>query len=151
MATLYNLLLIDNEKDNASRLENALLNGIYPKKVTLYQSIDKVLNLLNSDSAHLQEQMVDIVVLKMDNDNFENSLDLIRLLKTTDTIKRIPLIVLLDKTATSKVVAVYRAHANCVIDLPESEQDLQNLVRIIENFWCNIVQLSPKIDYSYQH
>lgn len=64
-------------------------------------------------------------------------------IKTDDTLKRIPVVVLTDSKAEADVLDAYTLHANCSISKPIELHQFSNVIKTIETFWISIVSL-PK-------
>jgi two-component system, chemotaxis family, response regulator Rcp1 len=62
-------------------------------------------------------------------------------IKTDETLKRIPVIVLTTSSADEDIGRAYGLHANCYIAKPVNLDRFFQVVRVIEDFWLNTVLL----------
>lgn len=65
-------------------------------------------------------------------------------IKADDKLQRIPTIVLTTSQAEEDIVKAYNLHANCYITKPLDFDGFAQIIRSIEYFWFNIVQLPPR-------
>jgi DNA-binding NarL/FixJ family response regulator len=63
-------------------------------------------------------------------------------IKAHDLLKRIPVIVLTTSDAEHDISKAYDLHANCYILKPVDFDDFANVIKLIETYWFNTVQLS---------
>ncbi len=64
-------------------------------------------------------------------------------IKADDQLQRIPTIVLTTSQAEEDIIKAYNLHANCYITKPLEFDRFLQIIRSIEDFWFNIVQLPP--------
>lgn len=57
--------------------------------------------------------------------------------------QRIPVVVLTTSQAEEDILKAYNLHANCYITKPVDFNHFIQIVRSIEDFWFNVVQLPP--------
>jgi CheY-like chemotaxis protein len=62
-------------------------------------------------------------------------------IKTEDSLKRIPVVVLTTSKADEDILKVYELHANCYITKPLNIDRFFEVVKAIESFWMGIVLL----------
>lgn len=62
-------------------------------------------------------------------------------IKSTESLQRIPVVVLTSSEAEDDLADVYRLHANCYLAKPVDLDEFMNVVRAIEHFWLNFVKL----------
>jgi two-component system response regulator len=62
-------------------------------------------------------------------------------IKSDERLQRIPVVVLTTSQAEEDILKAYNLHANCFITKPVDFQQFARIVRSIEDFWFEIVQL----------
>ena len=82
----------------------------------------------------------DIVVLDI-NLPFRNGLEVLEIIKSDDTIKFIPVIMLTTSSSKNDVLQSYAHHANAFITKPVDVNDFLQAIRSIEDFWLKTIQL----------
>jgi chemotaxis family two-component system response regulator Rcp1 len=63
--------------------------------------------------------------------------------KSSDSLKRIPVVVLTTSRAEEDILKSYDLHANCYISKPIDFEQFLKVVKSIEDFWLSIVVLPP--------
>lgn len=67
--------------------------------------------------------------------------EFLEIIKHDDKLKSIPVIILTSSSAPQDILECYERHANCYILKPFDLQKFMEMVKQVENFWCNLVQL----------
>ncbi|HHP7244702.1 MAG TPA: response regulator [Elainellaceae cyanobacterium] len=65
-------------------------------------------------------------------------------IKSDDTLRRIPVVVLTTSQAEEDILKTYELHGNCYITKPVDLSQFIRVVRSIEDFWLSIVELPPE-------
>jgi len=68
----------------------------------------------------------------------------LQVIKSTEILKRIPVIILTSSQAENDVANSYDHKANCYIVKPNSISDFTEIAQTIENFWLSIVAYPNK-------
>jgi len=66
-------------------------------------------------------------------------------IKTDESLKTIPVVVLTTSRAERDVLQAYKYHANCYITKPVDFEQFLTVVRSIESFWLMLVTLPPSV------
>ena len=69
--------------------------------------------------------------------------EVLRLIKSDDRLKHIPVVVLTTSAAETDIAQAYDMHANCYITKPVELEEFMEIVKSIEGFWLTVVKL-PK-------
>lgn len=64
-------------------------------------------------------------------------------IKADESLRRIPVVVLTTSSADEDVIRSYNLHANCFITKPVDLNSFVTIVKSIEHFWFQIVNLPP--------
>jgi DNA-binding response OmpR family regulator len=65
-------------------------------------------------------------------------------IKSDETLRRIPVVILTTSKAEEDIVKSYDLHANCYITKPIDLEQFMTVVKSIEDFWLTVVRLPPK-------
>ena len=71
----------------------------------------------------------------------KNGIEVLKEIKADDSLKKIPVIVLTTSDADHDISKAYSFHANCYILKPVDFDDFSKVIRLIEMYWFNAVQL----------
>jgi CheY-like chemotaxis protein len=66
-------------------------------------------------------------------------------IKSDESLKRIPVIVLTTSKSEADVLKAYGLHANCYIVKPVDFEKFTEVVKSLENYWFSIVTLPPGV------
>ena len=62
-------------------------------------------------------------------------------IKTSEDLRRIPVIVLTTSESDNDIRSAYELHANCYVKKPNDLDDFLSVIRACESFWLRIVRL----------
>lgn len=63
--------------------------------------------------------------------------------KTDESLKTIPVVILTSSSAVKDILEMYAHHANCYITKPAECEGFSLVIQSIENFWFSIATLPP--------
>lgn len=72
----------------------------------------------------------------------KNGIEVLKEIKSNDLLKKIPVIVLTTSDADHDISKAYSLHANCYILKPVDFDDFARVIKLVETFWFNTVQLA---------
>lgn len=72
----------------------------------------------------------------------KNGIEVLKEIKINDSLKKIPVIVLTTSDADHDISKAYSLHANCYILKPVDFDDFARVIKLVETFWFNTVQLA---------
>lgn len=72
----------------------------------------------------------------------KNGIEVLKEVKFNDSLKKIPVIVLTTSDADHDINKAYGLHANCYILKPVDFDDFAKVIKLIETYWFNTVQLT---------
>jgi two-component system, chemotaxis family, response regulator Rcp1 len=73
----------------------------------------------------------------------KNGREVLAEIKSDESLKRIPVVVLTASKDEEDILQSYNLHANCYITKPMDLHQFVRVVRAIEHFWLTIVKLPP--------
>ena len=71
----------------------------------------------------------------------KNGIEVLKEIKAHESLMKIPVIVLTTSDADHDISKAYSLHANCYILKPVDFDDFAKVIRLIEVFWFNTIQL----------
>ncbi|WP_151635875.1 response regulator [Noviherbaspirillum aerium] len=74
----------------------------------------------------------------------KNGREVLAEIKSNDSLKSVPVVVLTTSSAEEDVLRAYNLHANCYITKPVDFNQFTTVVRTIKEFWLTVVTLPPK-------
>lgn len=71
----------------------------------------------------------------------KNGIEVLKEIKAHESLRKIPVIVLTTSDAEHDISKAYDLHANCYILKPVDFDDFARVIKLIETYWFNTVQL----------
>ena len=133
------LLVEDNPADVRLTVE-AFKEGTVRHKLSVARDGVEALDILFRRGIHNQAVRPDIILLDL-NLPRKDGREVLQTIKADQTLRRIPVVVLTTSSAEEDILRSYDLHVNCYITKPVDMERFIEVVRAIENFWFNIVQL----------
>jgi two-component system, chemotaxis family, response regulator Rcp1 len=100
----------------------------------------KAMSFLRREGTYADAVRPDLILLDL-NIPRKNGREVLEEIKTDDTLKRIPVVILTASKADEDIIAAYNLHANCYITTPIDLNQFVRAVQSIEEFWLTIVAL----------
>jgi CheY-like chemotaxis protein len=142
MKSIHILLVEDNEGDIVLTTE-ALEEGRIFNQISVVKDGDAAIHFLNRTSIYQDAMTPDLILLDV-NLPKKNGLEVLEIIKTSETLKQIPVIMLTTSSSERDIVNSYRKYANCYITKPVEVKDFITAIEKVEDFWINIVKLPGK-------
>jgi len=135
------LLVEDNAGDVGLTIE-ALKEAKMQNKLTVVKNGIEALALLRRQGQYAHATRPDLILLDL-NLPRKDGRKVLAEIKTDDTLKHIPVIILTTSEDEQDVLESYNLHANCYIVKPLDLDRFITVIQAIEDFWLRIVAL-PK-------
>jgi two-component system, chemotaxis family, response regulator Rcp1 len=90
--------------------------------------------LLHEGKYEEEETVIDLVILDL-NLPKKNGREVLAEIKSSDILRRTPVIILSSSEAESDVLDTYDHHANCYFVKPINLDEFMDTIRLIEEFW----------------
>ncbi|MDB5278442.1 MAG: two-component system response regulator [Ferruginibacter sp.] len=142
MKSIHILLVEDNEGDIVLTTE-ALEEGRICNHISVVKDGDAAVHFLNRTGIYMDAMAPDLILLDV-NLPKKNGLEVLEIIKTSDTLKQIPVIMLTTSSSEKDIVDSYRKYANCYITKPVEVKEFITAIEKVEDFWINIVKLPGK-------
>ncbi len=142
MKSIHILLVEDNEGD-IILITEALEEGKIFNKISVVKDGNAAVSFLHQTDIYKDEQEPDLILLDV-NLPKKNGLEVLQIIKTSETLKQIPVIMLTTSSSEKDIVESYKQYANCYITKPVEVKDFITAIEKIADFWINIVKLPGK-------
>lgn len=133
------LLVEDNEGDILLTTE-ALTDAKIANDVIVQRDGEAAITYLKDIGRSDRSQLPDLILLDVNLPRV-NGHEVLARIKSDETLRRIPVIMLTTSSSHRDIERAYQEHANCYIVKPVEIQDFINVVSSIEEFWFTIVRL----------
>jgi len=140
---VVSILLVEDNPGDVRLVREALAEGTLAHKLNVVGDGDQALDYLRRIGRYAEAERPDLVLLDL-NLPRKSGREVLVDIKNDPELKRIPVVILSTSQADEDVMRTYEGHANCYITKPADFEQFSRIIRMIEDFWLNIVVLPPK-------
>jgi len=137
-----NILLVEDNPGDIELTRRALKMGKILNNLMVTEDGLEAMEILNRTGKYRDVPKPDLILLDL-NLPGKDGRAILAEIKENPELKTIPVVVLTSSQAEEDILKTYELHANCFITKPVDFNSFIEVVRKIENFWFDIVQL-PK-------
>ena len=130
----FRILLVEDNPGDADLIHEILMESDERKEITVAVDGFEALRCLR------EGPRPDLILLDL-NLPKKSGREVLQEIKSTETLQRIPVVVLTSSEAEDDLSDVYRLHANCYLAKPVDLEEFMLVVRAIEQFWLGFVKL----------
>lgn len=142
MKNIHILLVEDNEGDILLTTE-ALEEKKIVNKISVARDGQEALDFVLKQGSYKDAPTPDLILLDV-NLPKKNGHEVLQIIKTTESIQQIPVIMLTTSSSEKDINLSYKHHANCYITKPVEVGAFLEAITSIEDFWLTIVKLPKK-------
>lgn len=142
MKNIHILLVEDNEGDILLTTE-ALEEKKIVNKISVTRDGQEALDFVLKQGKHKDALTPDLILLDV-NLPKKNGHEVLQIIKSTESIQQIPVIMLTTSSSEKDINLSYKHHANCYITKPVEVEAFLEAITSIEDFWLTIVKLPKK-------
>ncbi len=133
MMKFLRILLVEDSPSDVRLIREALKETPVPVQITVAQDGVEALEYLHSTEIG-DSSRPDLILLDL-NLPRKNGREVLAEVKSSPTLKQIPVLVMTSSRADEDIAQAYSLNANCYITKPGDLQEYINVVRAIEDFW----------------
>ena len=142
MRPIHILLVEDNEGD-ILLTKDAFEEAKVITQLSVVKDGQAAIDFLIQQHKYCPAELPDLILLDV-NLPKKNGHEVLRFIKSDETLKHIPVIMLTTSSFKKDINLAYENYVNCYITKPIEIKDFVNVVTSIENFWVTIVRLPKK-------
>jgi chemotaxis family two-component system response regulator Rcp1 len=135
-----NILMIEDSSTDVLLMREALEGASVPKFLHVVDDGVQAMELLRREGKHSEAPRPDLILLDL-NMPRKNGHEVLSEIKTDESFKSIPVIILTTSKAESDITKAYGQHANGYITKPVDFAGFAEVVRSIESFWFYVITL----------
>ena len=135
------ILLVEDNPGDIRLTQEALKESHIEITLDVVSDGEQAVDFLMQRNKYVDTVRPNIILLDL-NLPKKNGIEVLKEIKAHDLLKRIPVIVLTTSDAEHDISKAYDLHANCYILKPVDFDDFANVIKLIETYWFNTVQLS---------
>ena len=140
---LVEILLVEDSPSDTELTLEALREAKVRNHLSLVEDGVQAMQFLRQEGAYVGAPRPDLIMLDL-NLPRKDGRQVLAEIKSDESLKTIPIVVLTTSRAEQDVLRAYQLSANCYITKPVDFEQFLNVVRSIESFWLFVVTLPPK-------
>lgn len=137
------ILLIEDNPGDIRLFEEALKTSPFNLNLNVFRDGEQAINFLLGKQTIPEIPLPDLILLDL-NLPRKSGHEVLEVLKTHPTNRRIPVIILTSSQAPEDIQEAYENHANCYIVKPVQLNDFFHVVKTLEQFWFKQAQLPTR-------
>ena len=134
------ILLVEDNPDDADLTLGALREGRVRNRVTVVQDSVEAMAYLRRDGRHAAAVRPDLILLDL-NLPRKNGREVLAEIKQDPTLRRIPVVIMTSSDDEKDILAAYDLYVNCYVTKPVDLDQFIRVVKTIEHFWLSVVKL----------
>lgn len=139
----FQILLIEDDPGDVELLKTALEDSILQMNLHVVQDGTHAMDFLHRAGSYVDVPRPDLILLDLNlagKDGFQT----LKEIKSDNTLKMTPVIVMTGSTVNEDILKSYRLGANCYVTKPIDLNQFLKFVQSIEEFWLTIVKLPTR-------
>ena len=137
------ILLVEDNPGDVQLTREALAETKLLVDLRVVEDGEQAMDFLKRRGRYADAPRPDLVLLDL-NLPRKDGREVLEEIKTDDSLKRIPVVILTTSRAEEDILKSYDLHANCYVTKPIDLEQFLHIVKAIEDFWLSIVILPPK-------
>jgi len=134
------LLLVEDNSDDVYLTKLAFEDAKVIINLSVATDGEAAMDYLHKRGTYADSSRPDLILLDL-NLPKKDGREVLEEIKTNDTLKSIPVVILTTSSADKDILRTYNLHANCYLVKPIDLEQLFSMVHSIEDFWFTIVKL----------
>lgn len=143
----FRILLVEDSPGDVRLVREALKETFIPVNLAVVRDGVEATDYLSEAEAGLVARP-DLILLDLDLPR-KNGRELLSEVKSSSTLKQIPIVVMTSSLADEDVKLVYSLNANCFIQKPNDLVEYINVIKGIEDFWFLTATLPDSFRYGF--
>ena len=134
------LLLVEDSEPDVHLTKVALREAKVSNRLWVVEDGVEAIQFLQQQGPYADVPRPDLILLDL-NLPRKDGRQVLREIKSDESLRRIPVVVLTTSKNEEDVLKAYNLHANCYITKPVDFGRFMDVVRSIEQFWLTVVRL----------
>ncbi|NNE29610.1 MAG: response regulator [Saprospiraceae bacterium] len=134
------ILLIEDNPGDVRLTQEAFKEGEMDVTLSVVMDGVEAVKFLNQEEDHVDAEIPDLILLDLNLPKMDGR-EVLEVIKSTQTLKRIPVVVLTTSNAEQDILKSYNLHVNCYINKPVDFDKFFDIIQKIEDFWLSTAVL----------
>lgn len=137
------VLLVEDDPGDVLMTREALEEGKIINNLHVASNGEDALKFLRHETPYEDALRPDLVLLDLNLPRVDGR-EVLSVIKNTDELRRIPVVVLTTSEAEEDIVRSYNLHANAYVTKPVDFEQFVSVVRSIDDFFISVVRRPPR-------
>jgi CheY-like chemotaxis protein len=137
------VLLVEDDPGDALMTREAFAENTVGNKLTVVSDGDEALAYLRRQGAYKSAARPDLILLDL-NLPRRDGREVLAEIKTDESLRPIPVVVLTTSSSEEDILASYQLHANAYVTKPVDFAAFVEVVQQIDEFFIGVVELPPR-------
>ena len=137
------ILLVEDSPGDVRLTQEAFRAANSAIQMHLVSDGVEAMALLRHQGAHTQAVRPDLILLDLNLPKMDGR-EVLAQIKSDDSLKTIPTLILTTSDAEVDIARSYQLHANCYLTKPAQWDAFDSLVKSINDFWLTKAKLPPE-------
>lgn len=140
-----NILLVEDSHTDVILMKKMLSMAQTPNNLYVVKDGIEAMAFLRKEAGYEDKPRPNLILLDL-NLPRKNGKEVLAEVKADENLKTIPVIILSTSENERDILDCYKGQANCYLTKPISMKDFKQQIKLIENFWFNLVQYPHEDD-----
>lgn len=132
------ILIVEDNEGDIILAQEAFKEMKMKNSLTLARDGEMAIELINNS------ELPDIIFLDINLPKVDGK-EVLSYIKSNERLKHIPVLIFTTSTSKNDILDAYKGHANCYISKPNNLYRFQEIVRSVEQFWIDTVELPSQL------
>jgi CheY-like chemotaxis protein len=133
------VLIVEDNDGDILLISEALEEARFINKITIKRDGAEAIEYFEKELIPKRTEFPDLILLDI-NLPKKNGHEVLKYLKSSDSLKQIPVVVFTTSSSQKDMMEAYKEYANCYIIKPTELNDFTRVITEIENFWFDTAQ-----------
>lgn len=139
-----NVLLVEDNPGDVRLTQEAFKEAKIFIKLDVTMDGAEAIKFLRKEGEYADVVTPDLILLDL-NLPKKDGREVLKEIKTDDTLKRIPVVILTTSNAEQDILKSYNLHVNCYINKPVDFEKFFDIIQKIEEFWLTTAILPTMV------
>lgn len=140
MAKPIEILLVEDNAGDVRLTREVMKEGGIDSTLRVAMDGEEALRMLRREGGNASLPVPDLILLDLNLPRM-NGIEVLRVIKSDPTLRRIPVVVMTTSEAKEDIDAAYDLNANCYIAKPVDFASFIKVIQMIKGFWLTVVTL----------
>ena len=143
ISTPIEILLVEDSRGDIGLIEEVFEEAKIRNNLYVAEDGEEAIQFLNKKGQYADVPRPDIILLDL-NLPKKDGREVLEEVKSDETLRNIPIVVLTTSRAEEDILKSYNLHANAYITKPVDFDQFIKVIKSIEDFWLEVVKLPGK-------